>query len=144
MKPATINRRAFDMIHHPKISAIIEQEKDRLRRVVTIDKERILYEIEAIIDAKITDYFEIINGERVLKDLSKLSEKQARGIESIKKTKDGYEIKVHGKSWSTDRANKMLGYETPKQIDHTTKGEKIEKADTILILPPNSREDGGS
>jgi phage terminase small subunit len=139
MKPETINRNAFDLIHHNKISAMIEKEQERLKRVVSIDKERLLYELKAITEASITDYLEFDGLILKFKDFSKLTDKQIRAIEGIKQTKDGFELKLHGKSWSLDRVCKILGYEAPKKIDHTTGGEKIQ-GDKIIILPSNDRQ----
>ena len=140
MKPETVNRKAKELMDSGKISARIRKLQDELKHVSNIEKERLLYELEAILQSKITDYVEIKDGKLQFKDFDKLTEQQVRAIESVKDTKYGIELRLHGKSWTLDRICKMLGYEAPKKIDHTTKGEKIQQENKIIILPSNERD----
>ena len=139
MKPNTIGRKAKEMMDNGKVSAKIKELKDKLYSVSEIKQERLLYELEAIAEARITEYLEFDGGKLKFKDFSKLSDKQIRAIEGIKQTKEGFELKLHGKLYSIDRICRMLGYEAPKRIDHTTGGEKIQ-SDKIIILPSNDRQ----
>jgi hypothetical protein len=122
-----------------------------------VEKERIMYELRAIMEAKITDYLELKqvpmktgqtddNGNEItvmssalaFKDFSKLTEMQVRAIESMKDTKYGIELKLHGKSWTIERMIKMLGYEAPKRLDVKSGDKEIEGY--VLVLPSNGRE----
>lgn len=140
MKESTVNRNAKTLLDHSKISARLTQMKEKLQRTYDIPRERLLYELEAISNAKITDYIHFDGKHLRFKSFDELTDQQVRAIEGIKIDKDGNpELKIHGKSWTTDRICKMLGYEAPRKIDHTTGGEKIE-GNTIIILPSNERD----
>lgn len=78
-----------------------------------ITKERLLSELSAILEAKITDYLDFTGRRIKFKPFSELTESQIRAIESIKKGRNGIELKLYGKSWTIDRISKMLGYEAP-------------------------------
>jgi len=134
-----VNRLAKAQLDHIKIASRIQELKEELKEVSTVKKERLLYELEAITTSKITDYVELKNGMLQYKDFDKLTDQQIRAIEGIKYNKYGIELKLHGKSWSTERIAKLLGYEAPKKLDHTTKGDKIDQ-DKIIVLPANGRD----
>ena len=46
-----------------------------------------------------------------------LSNEQAKAIESIKQTKEGFELKLHGKNWSIEKVCKMLGFDVPVKVE---------------------------
>ncbi len=141
MKPETIHRNAHALLHNTKIATRIRELQDERKMVSDIKKERVMYEVNAIMDAKVSDYFTYKDENLEFVGFDKLTERQNRAIESLKQTKDGWQITLHWKSWSTDRICKMLGYEAPRKVDHTTKGDKIEPgSDTIIILPSNARD----
>lgn len=112
MKPATVSRRAKELLKHGPITAHLEVLQANIRKVSDIEKERLLYELNAILEAKITDFIEFKGGTFFLKDLSKLPEEMVRAVESIKHTRYGVELKLHGKSWTIERISKLLGYDT--------------------------------
>lgn len=157
MKPETVNRKAKELLDNGKISARVQQLRDELKQVHDIKKERILYEVEAIMNAKVTDYLELQqvqiptgkvdeNGNEIVamssvlrfKDFSKLTESQLRAIESMKNTKYGIEFRLHNKLVSIERICKILGYEAPKKLD-VKSGDK-EIGGYVLVLPSNGRE----
>jgi phage terminase small subunit len=121
MKEATVNRNAKSLLDHNKISARIQYLRDQITEVSTIKKEKLLYVLESISSAKITDYVEFDGYNVRFKPFDKLTDQQIRAIESIKQNEKGeIELKLHGKSWSTDRICKMLGYDAPTKIDQRT------------------------
>ena len=151
MKPETINRKAKYNLDLDKIRARLLQLKEELKEVSNIKKERLLYELEAIATAKITDYveikivFETVENEAgepiriskpviTFKDFSKLTDQQIRAIEGIKQGRYGPEITLHGKNWTTERIAKMLGYDAPKKLNIDGAGLGV------IILEP--RNDG--
>ena len=137
MKPGTINQKAFELFHNGEITVRLKQLQEKLQHISQISKERILYELDAILNSKISDYLEIKDGKIVLKDFEGLSDSQLRAIESIKDTKFGIEFKLHGKSWSTKRICEMLGYEQPRRLDLSSGGKKIKP----LIVITSSEKD---
>jgi len=129
MKETTINRTAKELIDHPKVSTRLIQLKEQLRKTYDFSRERLLYELEAILNAKITDYLEFDGHTVRFKSLEHLTDQQIRAIEAIKQNEKGeIELKIHGKSWTTDRICKMLGYEAPKKID-------VKASGGIMYLP---------
>lgn len=117
MKDKTINECACKLLANPKIAARIKKLQDELKQKSDLSKERILKELECIINAKITDYIDLKNGQLSFKDFDMLTENQVKAIESIKDGRHGIEIKLHGKSWTIERICKMLGYDAPSKIE---------------------------
>ena len=143
MKTETVNRKAKALLDNGKIRARIQQLQDEIKKISDIEKRRVLYELKAILDSKITDYVEFTDGSLKFKNFDELTESQIRAIDSIKQTKYGIELKLHGKSWSIERICKMLGYEAPRKVDvdHTSKGEAINEPKKVIILPSNNRDE---
>lgn len=137
MKPATIKRKAKELLDHERVSATIRQLKEELKEVSDIRKRRILYELNAILEAKVTDYIEWDNGTFKMKDLSKLPEEMVRAVETIKHTRYGVEIKLKNKLTAIERICKMLGYDAPDKLDLTADGKPVSG---VIILPSNGRE----
>lgn len=118
MKEATINRSAKALVDHPKVSARLIQLKERLQRTYDISRERLLYELEGILNARITDYLEFDGTIVRFKSFEKLTDQQIAAIDAIKQNEKGeVELKIHGKSWTTERICKILGYDAPKKLN---------------------------
>lgn len=124
MKDETINRNAFDLLNNNKIATRVKELQDELKAKSDLTKERVLSELEAILDSKITDYLDFDGIFISFKPFSDLTEKQIKAIESIKEGKHGLELKLHGKSWTIDRICKMLGYDAPIRGELTGKDGK--------------------
>ena len=124
----TIKANACNLLKNTYIALTIEKEQARLQEKTDITKERILKELNAILEAKITDYVEFKGQSLRFKDLDTLTEAQQRAIESIEETKFGIRLKLHGKSWTIERICKMLGYDAP------TKQELNLSEDTAKLI----------
>lgn len=145
MKPETVNRNAVELLNNNKIATRLKELQIELKEKSDIDKGRILNELGAILDAKITDYVDLtteavalpqskrekkegvpiqyMDVQRlVFKDFDQLTERQVKAIESIKQGRNGIELKLHGKSWSIERICKMLGYDAPEKKELTGRG----------------------
>lgn len=142
-------RRASELLNNGDVAVRIKSLQEELREKNIITKERILTELAAILDSRISDYVNLVTTEveipmsekeieagtppqyitvqkLVFKDFSELSDKQIKAIESIKQGRNGIELKLHGKSWTIERINAMLGYNAPDKIANTdTKGNDI-------------------
>lgn len=117
MKPGSINVQAFKLFDNPKIALRVRELQSELKKSSDIKKADILEELSCIVFADIRDYVSFKDGKLQFKDFDQLTDKQARAIESIKKSKTGIEIKLHGKSWSIERICKMLGYDAAKDLN---------------------------
>ncbi len=125
MKDSTIHRKAIELLNNGKITARVAELQAELKKSSDIKKEWILEELSAIIFADIRDYVSF-NGKQIkFKPFEQLSDAQAKAVESIKQTKTGIELKLHGKSWSIERISKMLGFDEPFRTmnEHTLKSE---------------------
>ena len=91
--------------------------QNELKSHSDIKKNEILEELSAIAFSDIRDYI-LFNGKRItFKPFDKLTNRQAKAIESIKKGRNGIELRLHGKSWTIERICKMLGFDSPTQIN---------------------------
>nr|WP_319510176.1 terminase small subunit [uncultured Draconibacterium sp.] len=132
MKTETINRNAFALINNNKIAARVRELQSELKKNSDIRKEDILEELSCIVFADIRDYVEF-NGTTIkFKPFDKLTDKQARAIESIKETRLGIEIKLHGKAWSVERICKVLGFESPTSFNMNVKNWSEETVNEFL------------
>lgn len=105
------------LLDNPKVTQRIKELQSEILEASKITKERILTELEAILEAKITDYLEFDGISIRFKDFNTLTDKQVRAIESIKEGKNGIELKLHGKNWTIDRICQMLGFDAPAKVD---------------------------
>lgn len=117
MKDKTITEAASRLINDSNVNARIKELQGEIKKKSDITKEKILYELDCIINAKITDYIMLEEGRLSFKDFNELTESQVKAIESVKRGKNGIELKLHGKSWSIERICKMLGYDAPVKIE---------------------------
>lgn len=125
MKEETVRSKACILLTKGNIRAIMEEKQDELKKKSTITKERILKELENILDSNIKDYVDFDGVNIRWKAFKDLTEKQLKAIESIKEGKYGIELKLQGKSWSIERICKMLGFDMPEKHDLTTDGKEI-------------------
>lgn len=126
MKMESINNKAYELLHKVDITARIKELQEATAQKSEITKERILEELSAILESKITDYVEFDGNNIKFKAFSKLTEQQVKAIESIKEGRNGIELKLHGKSWTIERICKMLGFDAPTKQAFTDKdGESL-------------------
>jgi phage terminase small subunit len=143
MKDETVNNKAYELLKKGEITARIKELQERLQLKSDLTKERILFELECIIDAQITDYLEF-NGKSIkFKPFNQLTQRQIKAIESIKRGKKGIELKLHGKSWTIERICKMLGYDAPEKFEYTGKDQmSIELINKALdSIPENEKNE---
>lgn len=113
MKDEAVVVEASKLKDSPNVSLRIDELKAKLQSKSDITKERILNELSSIVFADIRDYVVFENEELKFKPFSELTDSQAKAIESIKQTRDGFELKLHGKNWSMEKVCKMLGFDMP-------------------------------
>ena len=131
MKDSTINRQAHELLKNPNITARVKVLQDDLKAHSDIKKNEILEELSAIAFSDIRDYI-VFNGKKItFKPFDKLTNRQAKAIESVKKGRNGIELRLHGKSWTIERICKMLGFDTPTQININELSE--EQIDGIVL-----------
>lgn len=145
MKDETVNRVAFDLLNNPKIAARIKELQAELKAASDITKERVLEELSAIAFSDIRDYI-IFNGKTIrFKPFKDLTDRQAKAIESIKRGKNGIELRLHGKSWTIERICRILGFDAPQQVEglFTTGMEGLRDEELKKKLLTMMKENGG-
>ena len=118
MLDKTITEKSSRLLKKDNISARIKQLQDKLAEKHDISKERILKELECILNADIKDYVYFDGVELKFKSFDDLTEAQTKAIESIKMGRNGLELKLHGKNWTVERICKMLGYDAPIRMEN--------------------------
>ncbi len=100
-----------------KVQQFLQQLQAEARKRTDITKDEILAELANILRAKITDYLDFDGRKIKFKDFSALSKGQIKAVESIKETRHGIELKIHGKAWTIERICKILGFDSPQTFD---------------------------
>jgi phage terminase small subunit len=114
MKPESINRKAFQLFNEVKITARIKELQIKLAAIAekkfNITAEEMLRHLNVLRNSRIDEYVEFKKGKLSFKDFDKLTPEQLMCIESIKETRFGIEIKLHGKDWTIEKINKHIGF----------------------------------
>lgn len=140
MSDRVVWNEASKLLNSHKVAVKIKELQRGLRDKSDITKERVLEELGAIMEAKITDYVELTTREVAVgdegdtkevqtlafKDFDRLSERQVRAIESVRQGRNGIELKLHGKSWTIERICKMLGYDAPERSEINLTADRIQ------------------
>lgn len=149
--PETIKVEACNLLKKPNVALTIERAQDKVQAKSELSREKIIKELEIINNANIRDYCNVVEKEVVVVDnqgnrrkekvmdvqfkpFDQLTENQLKAIESVKMGRNGIELKLHSKSWSIERACKMLGYDVPAKIDVTSDGKQLNNKIEIEII----------
>ena len=147
----TIKVEACNLLKKPNVALTTEREQDKVQAKSELSRERIIKELEIINNANIRDYCNVIEKEVLVTDeqgnmriekvmdvqfkpFDQLTENQLKAIESVKMGRNGIELRLHSKSWSIERACKMLGYDVPARIDVTSDGKQLNNKIEIEII----------
>lgn len=132
MKPETVNNNAYKMFENNDIVARVEELHSIAKKVADekfgITAETMLRHLNILRNARIDEYVTLYN-EKVLisvdeddnpvfgevlrvvfKPFSELTKEQLMCIESVKETRYGLELKLHGKEWTIEKINKHIGF----------------------------------
>lgn len=115
----------------PEISSHIEKIKNNLEQLAGLSALKNLLELKKLAFSNIADFKEDWNLE---KDFDELTEDQKAAISELytetvslsgddEGTLQKVKLKLHDKLKAIEMINKMLGYNSPDKIDHTTAGE---------------------
>lgn len=126
MKAETINRNAHELLKNNKIATRVRELKDIAAEVAKekfkIDSEEITRHLNILRNSRIDEYVQFVKKEKgegkdktyemvlEFKPFNELTEEQLMCIESIKETRYGIELKLHGKEWTIEKINKHIGY----------------------------------
>ena len=117
MKNETINRMAFDLLNNRKITARVKELQEELKKKSDITKEEVLNMLRSFMYADIRNFLAIKDGNVTFKDSEDWTDEMAMQVESVKQGKEGIEIKLNGRTWTIQRICKMLGFDSPQDIN---------------------------
>lgn len=128
MKDESINVKAVELLNNGKITVRVKELQEELKRKSDITKEGVLNMLKSFMYADIRNFLTIKNGNVIFKDSEDWTDEMAMQVESVKQGKDGIEIKLNGRTWTIQRICKMLGFDSPQDMN-------------INIVSPMSKEE---
>lgn len=122
----------YQLLHKTTVQNQITILQSKSREQTEITKQEVLLELGAILRANIKDYMTFDGTSIKFKSFDDLTETQLKAIEGIKQTKNGIELKLHGKSWSIDRVCKILGFDSPQDMNILL--EKLDESTIDMLI----------
>lgn len=113
----TAKFQASRLLTFVNVQETIFKLQEEARKCAEISRDEVLKELAAILRAKVTDYLNFDGKAIRFKDLATLPEAQIKAIESVKETRHGIELKMHGKAWAIERICRILGFDSPQALD---------------------------
>ncbi|MEI6865552.1 terminase small subunit [Flavicella sp.] len=157
MKDKTVNEAASRLLKDSKVAARVKGLKEIAAEIAEkefrIDSKELLGHLNILRKSRIDQYVDFVQisvpvgideetqqtvckTESVLqfKPFEELTEEQLMCVESIKDTRNGIELKLHGKDWTIEKIAKHIGfYEKDNE-------QKSTSSVTIFKLPDNGRD----
>lgn len=117
MKDESINRKAIELLNNGKVTARVKGLQEELKKKSDITKEEVLNMLKSFMYADIRNFLTIKNGNVIFKDSEDWTDEMAMQVESVKQGKEGIEIKLNGRTWTIQRICKMLGFDSPQDMN---------------------------
>lgn len=136
MKPASINRKAKELLDHGKISARVAEVMAAAVSSVVMNRQQALERLTLIAETRITDILEFRtveiktvgkDGEEesdeqtiwLMKDSPEIEKRAAAAIKSVTMTKHGPKIEMYDARGAIEQLSKMQGWDAPQKVDHS-------------------------
>jgi len=135
MLDKTVNENASRLLKSSKVTARVKQLQEIAAEIAETefkcDSKELLKHLNILRKSRIDEYVDFVeievpfmteddNGERKIsykyervlqfKPFDQLTEEQLMCIESIKETRNGIELKLHGKDWTIEKIAKHIGF----------------------------------
>ena len=114
MKEETINNNAYKLLQNNDILARVAELKaiamEIAEKEFKTDSTELLRHLTILRNARIDEYVDLTGDKLVFKPFSELTEEQLMCIESVKTTREGIELKLHGKDWTIEKIAKHIGF----------------------------------
>lgn len=117
MKDESINVKAVELLNNGKITVRVKELQEELKRKSDITKAEVLNMLKSFMYADIRNFLTIKNGNVIFKDSEDWTDEMAMQVESVKQGKEGIEIKLNGRTWTIQRICKMLGFDSPQDMN---------------------------
>lgn len=158
MKPESINRKAVEVHENVNVTARIKELQEKVKIIAeeefNISIKEMLRHLDILRNARIDQYVTLMyekvitamvddNGEPIwqevprviFKPFNELTSEQLMCIESIKETRYGIELKLHGKEWTIEKINKHIGF---YEKDNSQKKPEINNA--VPMSPQQAKD----
>ena len=112
-----IRDRAVELLNNGKITVRVKELQEELKKKSDITKEEVLNMLKSFMYADIRNFLTIKNGNVIFKDSEDWTDEMAMQVESVKQGKEGIEIKLNGRAWTIQRICKMLGFDSPQDVN---------------------------
>lgn len=136
MKPASVNRKAKELLDHGKISARVAEVMAAAVSSVVLTRQQALERLTLMAETRITDIVEFetiqvesmgkdgkpeMKGETVwrMKESAELQARAAAAIKSVTMTKFGPKIEMYDARGAIEQLSKMQGWDAPQKVDHS-------------------------
>jgi hypothetical protein len=114
MKNETVNSKACILSENGNVRTRILELQSKVAKIAeskfNITAEEMLRHLNILRNSRIDEYVYFKSGKLTFKDFDKLTPEQLMCIESMKNTRNGIEIKLHGKDWTIEKINKHIGF----------------------------------
>jgi len=114
LKDKSVNEMASTLSKNIKVASRIDFLQSKVAKIAekkfNITTEEMLRHLNVLRNSRIDEYVQFEKGKLSFKDFDKLTPEQLMCIESIKNTRHGIEIKLHGKDWTIEKINKHIGF----------------------------------
>lgn len=117
MKDESINVKAVELLNNGKITVRVKELQEELKKKSDITKEEVLNMLKSFMYTDIRNFLTIKNGNVIFKDSEDWTDEMAMQVESVKQGKEGIEIKLNGRAWTIQRICKMLGFDSPQDVN---------------------------
>ena len=114
-----------------RIAEIRSQHTEELEKELKIDATTLLRDLNNLRQAKVSDYVKLDGTELVFKSFDELTPDQLKCIESIRNTKYGIELKLHGKEWTTTSIAKHIGFYAEHNFQKTAELSSAERQEVL-------------
>lgn len=155
MKRSTITRRAFDVIHLPKVQAFLDENREAAQKRTGITVDRVLNEYGRLAFNNLPDIVNFSKGSISITDFENLSTRQKACIKKFKVTTekrldtggkptmvDKVEIELHDKLHALDSIAKHLGMFIDRSEIKTTDDTALKTAKELFkTMTTQEKED---
>lgn len=116
-KDVSVWVKASSLLCNINIKSRIKELQEELKKKSDITKEEVLNILRSFMYADIRNFLTIKDGIVTFKNSDEWTYEMALQVESIKQGKEGVEIKLNGRTWTIQRVCKMLGFDSPQDIN---------------------------
>jgi len=126
MKDETVNVKASELLNNGKITVRVEQLQAELQKRSDITKDEAVKSLTNIARTCISDILMAKGKSISMKNINALPYEIRLCIKSIKAGKNGITVEMYDRITAIDKLSKMLGWDTPYQIEANVVHSKFE------------------